>query len=176
MHTQPLLNTTVSNSNFTIGHCGTVLRNVLGLHCFGNFLVESMSLVIFQGAIRFIGVQNVQNSYISALTLRSSSIKLLSTTRLQFINNSALNGAGIFLVGSSSIIVNNGSAILFKHNTVLEQGAAIYADTCTLGQTRFCFVQHSNPVLRPDDWGVSLSLINMLYYYHTCTSLLLITN
>ena len=160
MHTQPLLNTTVSNSNFTIGHCGTVLRNVLGLHCFGNFLVESMSLVIFQGAIRFIGVQNVQNSYISALTLRSSSIKLLSTTRLQFINNSALNGAGIFLVGSSSIIVNNGSAILFKHNTVLEQGAAIYADTCTLGQTRFCFVQHSNPVLRPDDWGVNVTFID----------------
>ena len=145
MHTQPLLNTTVSNINFTNGHCGTVLRNELGLQCVGNFLVESMSLVTFQGAIRFIGTQNVQNSYISALTLRSSSIKLLSTTRLQFINNSALNGAGIFLMGSSSIIVSNSSAILFKHNIVLEQGAAIYADTCTLGQTRFCFVKHSNP-------------------------------
>ena len=109
---QPLLNTTVSGNNFTNGHCGTVLRNWLGFRCSRNVLVESMPHVIFQGAVMFIGDQ--QNSYISALSLRSSSIELSSSAQLQFINNRAVNGAGIHLVDSSMIILNNGSTILFE--------------------------------------------------------------
>ena len=159
---QPLLNTTVGSSNFTNGHCGTVLRNQFVLWCSGNVLVESMSLVTFQGIVMFIGVQ--QNSYfsnLSALSLRSSSIELSSSAQLQFINNSAVNGAGIHLVGSSSIILNNGSTLLFEHNTASGQGGAIYADTCALGQGGLedCIFKHSNPALHPDDWGVNITFI-----------------
>ena len=116
-----------------------------------------MSQVTFQGAVMFIGDQ--KNSYMSALSLHSSSIELSSSAQLQFINNSALNGAGIHLVGSSSIILNNGSTLMFKHNTAFVQGGAIYADTCTLGQTEFCVFKHSNPALHPDDWGVNITFI-----------------
>ena len=156
---QPLLNTTVGSSNFTNGHCGTVLRNrfQIGFRCSGNVLVESMQQVTFQSAVIFTG--DKQNSYfsiISALSLRSSSIELSSSAQLQFINNSAVNGAGIHLVGSSSIILNNGSTLLFKNNTASGQGGAIYADTCTLGQN---VVKHSNPTLHPDDWGVNITFI-----------------
>ena len=48
---QPLLNTTVSSSNFTSGHCGTVLRNGLSFRCSGNVLVESMSQVTFKSSV-----------------------------------------------------------------------------------------------------------------------------
>ena len=157
-YSQPLLNTTVSSSNFTNGHCGTVLRNRLGFRCSGNVLVESMAQVTFQGAVMFIGDQ--QNSYISALSLRSSSIELSSSAQLQFINNSAVNGAGIHLVGSSSIILNNGSTLLFEHNTVSGQGGAIYADTCTLSQIDGLDCVISNPSLHPDDWGVNITFID----------------
>ena len=153
---QPLLNTTVSSSNFTNGHCGTVLRNQF-LRCSGNVLVESMPQVTFQDAVMFIGDQ--QKSYISALSLRSSSIELSSSAQLQFINNSAVNGAGIHLVGSSSIILNNGSTLMFEHNTASGQGGAIYSDTCVISQTRYCVVKHSNPALHPDDWGVNITLL-----------------
>ena len=110
----------------------------------------------------FIGDQ--QNSYfsnLSALSLRSSSIELSSSAQLQFINNSAVNGAGIHLVDSSSIILNSGTMILFEHNTAV-LGGAIYADTCTLGQTGLedCVVKHSNPALHPDDWGVNITFID----------------
>ena len=158
---QPLLNTTVSSSNFTNGHCGTVLRNGFVFRCSGNVLVESMPQVTFEDAVIFVG-----NSYfgnLSALSLRSSSIELSSSAQLQFINNSAVNGAGIHLVGSSSIILNNGSTLLFEHNTASGQGGAIYADTCTLGQTDGlddCVVKHSNPALHPDDWGVNITFID----------------
>ena len=152
---QPILNTTVSSSNFTNGHCGTALRNQFVLHCSGNVLVESMPQVTFQGLVSFIGDQ--QKSYISALSLRSSSIELSSSAQLQFINNSAVNGAGIHLVGSSFIILSSGSTLLFEHNTASGQGGAIYADTCILGQTGFCIVKHINPALLPDDWGVNIT-------------------
>ena len=154
---QPLLNTTVSSSNFTNSHCGTVLRNQF-LRCSGNVLVESMPQVTFQDAVMFIGDQ--QKSYISALSLRSSSIELSSSAQLQFINNSAVNGAGIHLVGSSSIILNNGSTLMFEHNTASGQGGAIYSDTCVISQTRYCVVKHSNPALHPDDWGVNITFID----------------
>ena len=154
---QPLLNTTVSSSNFTNGRCGTVLRNQFVLACSGNVLVESMSQVTFQGAVMFIGDQ-LSNA--SALSFHSSSIELSSSAQLQFINNSAVNGAGIHLVGSSSIILNNGSTLMFEHNTASGQGGAIYADTCTLDQTGCCIFKHSNPALHPDDWGVNITFID----------------
>ena len=158
---QPLLNTTVGSSNFTNGHCGTVLRIQFVFRCSGNVLMESMPQITFEDAVIFVG-----NSYfgnLSALSLRFSSIELSSSAQLRFINNSAVNGAGIHLVGSSSIILNSGSTLMFEHNTASGQGGAIYADTCTLGQTDGlddCVVKHSNPALHPDDWGVNITFID----------------
>ena len=65
-------------------------------------------------------------------------------------------------MGSSSIILNTGSTLLFKDNIASGQGGAIYADTCTLGQTGLedCVFKHSNPSLHPDDWGVNVTFIN----------------
>ena len=155
---QPLLNTTVSSTKFVNGRCSSVLGNRFFLRCFGNLLVEFLQLVTFQCDVIFIG--NDRNSFVSALTLYSSSIELSSSAQLQFINNSAYNGAGIHLVGSSSIILNTGSTLLFKHNTASGQGGAIYADTCTLSQTELCFFKHFNSSLHPDDWGVNITFID----------------
>ena len=154
---QPLLNTTVSNSTFNNGRCNAQ-RNMHAFHCFGNVRMQSIPLVTFQGAVMFFG--NKQGVFISALSLRSSSIELSSSAQLQFINNSAYNGAGIHLVGSSSIILNTGSTLLFKHNTASGQGGAIYADTCTLSQTGTCVFKHINSTLHPDDWGVNITFID----------------
>ena len=157
---QSLLNSTVSNSIFTNGHCGTVFKSRYALRCSGNVLMESIPLVIFQHEVLFIVDQHNSDSYISALSLCSSSIELSSSAQLQFINNSAYNGAGIHLVGSSSIILNTGSTLLFKHNTASGQGGAIYADTCTLSQTEFCVFKHINSSLHPDEWGVNVTFID----------------
>ena len=154
---QPLLNTTVSSCNFTNGHCST---NQFALRCSENVLIESMPLVMFLGFVMFMGDKENSYSFISALSLRSSIIELSSSAQLQFMNNSAYNGAGIHLVGSSSIILNTGSTLLFKHNTASGQGGAIYADTCTLSQTGFCIFKHINSSLHPDDWGVNITFID----------------
>ena len=153
---QHLLNTTVDNSTITNGQCSTVLRrNGYVLPCDGSLLVDSMPHVVFHGDITF-----AQNE-ISALSLHYSSIELTSSARLQFINNSAYNGAGI-QVNSSFIILNTGSSLLFQYNTASGQGGAIYADTCTIDQAGLedCIFKHSNPSLHPDDWGVSISFVD----------------
>ena len=151
-----LLIIAVESSNFTNGHCSTVLRNGYTiLPCDGSLLVDSMPHVVFHGDVTF-----AQNE-ISALSLRSSSVELTSSAQLQFISNSAYNGAGI-QVNSSFIILNNGSSLLFKDNIASGQGGAIYADTCTLGQAGLgdCIVKHSNPSLHPDDWGVNITFVD----------------
>ena len=155
---QPLLNTTITSTKFINGHCSAVLSNRFFLRCFGNLLIEFLQLVTFQCDVMLIG--NDRNSFISALSLRFSSIELSSSAQLQFINNSAYSGAGIHMVGSSSIILNTGSTLLFKHNTASGQGGAIYADTCTLSQSGFCGFKHINPSLHPDDWGVNITFID----------------
>ena len=150
-----LLNITVESSSITNGQCSTVLRNGYILSCDSSLLVDSMPHVVFHGEITF------SRNSISALSLRSSSIELTSSARLQFINNRGYNGAGI-QVNSSSIVLNTGSSLLFKYNMASGQGGAIYADTCTLGQTGLedCIFKHSNPSLHPDDWGVSITFVD----------------
>ena len=157
-YSQPLLNTTVSRSIFTNGRCGTALRNRLSLYCYGSVVVENIPQITFQNDVMLIGDQ--QNSFMPALSLRSSSIQLSSSAQLHFINNSAYNGAGIHLVGSSSIILNTGSSLLFNHNTASGQGGAIYADTCILSQNESCVFRHTNPSLHPNDWGVNITFID----------------
>ena len=154
---QPLLNTTVSSCSFTSGHCST---NQIALRCSGNVVIESMPLVIFHGFVMFMGDKENSYGFISALSLHSSSIELSSSAQLQFINNSAYNGAGIHLVGSSSIILNTGSTLLFKHNTASGQGGAIFADTCTLSQSGFCVFKQNDTSLHPDDWGMKITFID----------------
>ena len=74
-------------------------------------------------------------------------------------------------MGSSSIILNTGSTLLFKHNTASGQGGAIYADTCTLSQTGLCVFKHINSSLHPDDWGVNITFIdNRIFWYHLALS------
>ena len=91
----------------------------------------------------------------------SHRIEISSFLKLQFINNSG-QLSGIHLVGSSFIILNSGSNLLFKYNTASGQGGASYVDTCALDQTELedCVFKHSNPALHPDDWGVDITFID----------------
>ena len=94
----------------------------------------------------FLNVGKEQSSYHS---LSVFDLYPLNThTPLSYsMNNGAYNGAGIHLVDSSSIILNTGSILLFKHNTASGQGGSIYtyADTCSLIQTEFCVFKFINP-------------------------------
>ena len=147
-NSRPLLFTTVHDSNFTNAQC-----NNYWYYCSSSVLIESLPL-IFKGALKF------SENRLSALGLHSSSVKLLPSTQLQFINNSAVNGAALHIVDCSSVIVNNGTSLFFKNNTASNNGGAIlYAETCTFDKAWNCFIRHSNPTLHPDDWNTSFTFL-----------------
>ena len=143
---QTLLNTTLSFSNLFDGHCVGVdnaLCSVL-LSCFPLTL---------KGSLLFSG-----NTY-SALCLTASSIELLPSTQLQFINNRGFNGAALHVVDCSSVIVNDGTSLYFENNIATHHGGAIYSESCA--QTRGdCFIRHSNSTLDPDRWKTNVTFIN----------------
>ena len=147
-----LLNTTLSFSNFTDGHCACVDN---ALPCLGSVLLSRFPLAL-NGSLLFSG--NTQ----SALCLTASSIELLPSTQLQFINNSAINGAALHVVDCSSVIVNDGTSLYFKNNTASNHGGAIYSEACT--QTRDCFIRHSNSTLDPDQWKTNVTFIRNQAY------------
>ena len=141
-----LLNTTLSFSNFTDGHCNNELL------CLGSVLLSRFPLTL-NGTLMFSG--NTQ----SALCLTASSIELLPSTQLQFINNRGFNGAALHVVDCSSVIVNDGTSLYFWNNIATHHGGAIYSESCA--QTRGdCFIRHSNSTLDPDQWKTNVTFIN----------------
>ena len=88
-----------------------------------------------------------------------SSVELLPSTQLQFIDNQAINGAALHILDCSSIVVSDGSTFLFNNNIASSHGGAIFAESCSPGQAdgSSCFIQHSNPALHPDDWNISVT-------------------
>ena len=114
-----------------------VVKNTgAGLLCLGSLVLSHFSLTL-KGTLLFSG-----NS-LSALSLSFSSIELLPSTELLFINNNAVDGAAINIINCSSIIVNDGTELYFENNTASHRGGAIYAEACsqTSGD---CFIRHSN--------------------------------
>ena len=150
-----ILDTTISDSNFTNGHCVDTLTR--GLPCSGSVLLRFFPLTL-KGVSMFTG-----NS-ISALSLRSSSIELLSSTQLQFISNSAVDGAALHIVDCSSLLVNSGTNLVFRNNTASHHGGAIYSETCNFEQAggKDCFIRHSDSMLHPDEWNISVTFTDNL--------------
>ena len=147
---QAPLNTTLSFSNFTDGHCNNALP------CLGSVLLSHFPLTL-NGTLLF--TKNNQ----SALCLTASSIELFPSTQLQFINNSGFNGAALHVVDCSSVIVNDGTSLYFENNIATHHGGAIFSESCT--QTRGdCFIRHSNSTLDPDQWKTNVTFVHNQAY------------
>ena len=146
---QALLNTTLSFTNLTRGHCEHV--NDL-MPCLGSVFLRHFPLITMRNAILF-----SENSY-SAMSLISSSIQLLPSAQLRFLSNTGFNGAALHIVDCSSVIVNDNTSLYFENNTASNYGGAIYSEACT--QTiEHCFIRHSNSTLDPDQWKMDASFI-----------------
>ena len=117
--------------------------------------VDTFQLIINSHAV-------FANNNISAIGLYFSSIELLPSTQLRFINNKDDLGAALYLADCSSLVVNSGIAMLFKNNVADYRGGSIYAERCKLGQVgdRSCFIRHRNSTLHPDDWNVNITFVS----------------
>ena len=80
-----------------------------------------------------------------------------------FFTNRGLKGGAILLLGASALTVNESTKLFFINNTAIYDGGAIYKqydDRDNMPQDPNCFMRHSNPLLSPDDWGSSFQFYN----------------
>ena len=151
---QTLLDTTVCCSNFTNGHCG--VRLIRNLPCIGNIVLHTFQFIISSQVI-------FADNNISAISLYFSSIEVLPSSQLQFINNKDDLGAALYFADCSSLVVNSGIAMLFKSNVTGNYGGSIYAEGCNklgLVEDSSCFIRHINSTLHPDDWNVNITFVS----------------
>ena len=151
------VNTMIAETTFSDGHCISFSHDYPGftLPCSGNVYVYHLD-IIFNGTIV------LRDNGLSGLTMSSSHVELLPGTQLYFINNTALEGAGIHLVDCSAVLVSSNSAIYFDSNNAESKGGAIYAENCGIALTggRQCFIRHVNVGLHPDNWEANFVFIN----------------
>ena len=117
--------------------------------------------VIFSHFVSFTGNTG------SVIVAKSAQIYVLNYTVLEFVNNTAINGGAMALLGFSVLELFNGSQILFDSNHASERGGAVYA--ISHFQTDFifphdCFISYE-AILHPDVWNTSLAFINNTAMY-----------
>ena len=87
-----------------------------------------------------------------ALVMVGSSIYFKNST--DFALNTGYNGGAIALLGSSRIIVDRKTQLVF-HDNLANEGGAIYnkyTDRNDFGDSSACFITHTDPFITPDNW------------------------
>ena len=88
----------------------------------------------------------------SALAVVGSSTHFRNITK--FIYNRGINGGAIALLGSSRIVVDRKTELLFQDNLANEGGAIYnrYTDRNNFEDSSACFITHTDPFITPDNW------------------------
>ena len=151
----PSMDTMITKTTFSNGQCSAGIITQFALQCSGNVYLQRYSILLNDTII-------LRDNGLSGLTMSSSHVELLPGTQLHFINNTALEGAGLHLVDCSAVIVSNNSAIYFDSNNAAMKGGAIHAENCGINQNggSQCFVRHGNKDLHPDNWEVNFTFVN----------------
>ena len=134
-------------------------RTVIGQ---GSLYSHSIPL-IFKGNVHF-----EDNTHMSAVVLDNA--LLYVHDKCFFQNNTGQAGGAVGLYGESQIITMKNSSLLFKNNTALEKGGAIYVQTpgppLAAFQTRKiniheCFLAHESlSVEEVEQWQTNISFVN----------------
>lgn len=82
----------------------------------------------------------------SAMYLTSTEIELCAYSDTVFINNEGFDGGAIYMLGFSSIIVNDNANVTFVNNSALTAGGAIFQhthDTRDFFASQSCFIRYN---------------------------------
>lgn len=96
--------------------------------------------------IWFEGRNVFDNNHNSALYLTSTEIELCKDSNTIFTNNEGFDGGAIYMLGFSSIIVNDGVNVSFVNNSALAAGGAIFQhtyDTRDFFASQSCFIRYN---------------------------------
>lgn len=138
---------------------------------FGVVCVTS-SNVWFRGNVKFTSNNG------SALAVIGGTVNFNGSYAL-FADNKASKGAGIVLLGESTIVVGYGSKMVFDNNFVTTQGGAIhvvYNSRQNLKTDSKCFIRHVDPTITPDNWNVSMEFTNNVGFKGSLNNSIFVTS
>jgi len=93
--------------------------------------------------LEFTGYIVFQNNKGSCIYATSSNI-YFNQVEATFLGNSAEKGAGLYMIGFSSVVLSENTTVMFCNNSVSSTGSAIYyypIDKISYVYSRFCFIQ-----------------------------------
>ena len=130
-----------------------------------NYTTTKHELHVESGVFHLEAMEVKFNHYISfggnrgsAIVATSSQINVLENTLVEFVNNTAIYGGAIALLGYSILELYPDSQIVFDSNHASELGGAIYATSSHQLEFIFshkCFISHVSGS-HPNNWTTSL--------------------
>ena len=105
---------------------------------------------------------NLTNNTGSAVGAVGTHLDFTKATAL-FCNNSGTRGAGIALLGSTTILVGKKTVLNFTGNRASQYGGAIYNQYSIredLKSNTHCFIHYEQPFLDPISWGAIFRFLN----------------
>ena len=116
---------------------------------------------VFSSDVWFRNGVNFTNSIGSALAVAGGTVSF--DGHALFANNSANRGAGIILLGSSTIELGHNTKLVFRNNSAGTFGGAVHAVHISRENLRTdlnCFFRYVDPTIAPDDWNVTVEFVD----------------
>ena len=113
--------------------------------------------------IEFTGVTVFADNYGTALVIAGAGAQVSNHSSMVFQHNSGRRGGALAFIGEAWMMVHYMTQFVFKNNTAVQMGGAIYAvhfGEHDLVHEKNCFIRYFDLQMHPDDWNASFSFID----------------
>ena len=152
---QGILITPVLDSCRFVNNIDAIVKGSQELSQFGAVCANFIS-VQFRNRVDFF------NNSGSGVVAVSAELEFAESTTSVFIENQAVNGAGISLLANAAILLGRNTSYHFENNSATLYGGAIYSSSVgeSTATSQNCFMQYHDFDVPPEDWLVKFVFIN----------------
>ena len=116
-------------------------------------------------SLKFENTTNFENNLGSGIVIINAQLDFRDSN-ITFINNTAVQGGAVSLIGVSAMLIGDNEEYRFERNRAFDKGGAIFVqlvDSADVLSSRSCFLQYksdTNSIIRSKLWKSSLIFVN----------------
>ena len=125
-------------------------------------LAQFGALYLYFVSVLFVNKVEFHSNLGSGIVAVSAELRFAEATDSLFINNTAIHGAGISLLGNAVMTLSRNTSYMFLDNAASLFGGAIYSSTVgeRTALSQNCFMQYKDHYTPPKDWIVQFTFTN----------------